>query len=167
MFLDSWQDLLRVTVLGALAYLALVLLLRISGKRTLSKWNAFDLIVTIALGSTLATILLSSEVSYLEGVLALGLLILLQFLITWLSLRWSWIRRLVKAEPQYLYRDGRFLIETLTRQRVTEAEVRAAVRGAGFVAMEDIAAVVLETDGSVSVLRRSSSGATSALRDVR
>ena len=167
MFLDSWQDLFRVTVLGALAYVALVLLLRISGKRTLSKWNAFDLIVTIALGSTLATILLSSEVSYLEGVLALGLLILLQFLITWLSLRWSWIRRLVKAEPQYLYRDGRVLTKTLTTERVTEAEVRAAVRGAGFVAMEDIAAVVLETDGSVSVLRRSSSGATSALTDVR
>ena len=167
MFFDSWQDLLRVIVLGALAYLALVLLLRVSGKRTLSKWNSFDLIVTIALGSTLATILLSSEVSYLEGILALGLLILLQFLITWLSVRWSWVRKLAKAEPQYLYRDGRFVSEALTTQRVTEAEVRAAVRGAGFVAMEDIAAVVLETDGSVSVLKRSSSGASSALADVR
>ena len=167
MFFDSWEDLLRVIVLGALAYLALLLLLRISGKRTLSKWTAFDLIVTIALGSTLATILLSSDVSYFEGVLALGLLILLQFLITWLCLRWAWIRQLVKAEPQYLYCDGRFVVETLRTQRVTEAEVRAAVRGAGFVALEDIAAVVLETDGSVSVLKRSSSGASSALADVR
>lgn len=167
MFFDSWEDLLRVAVLGALAYLALLLLLRISGKRTLSKWNAFDMIVTIALGSTLATILLSSDVSYFEGVLALGLLVLLQFIITWLCLRWAWIRKLVKADPQYLYRDQRFVTETLTTQRVSEAEVRAAVRGAGFAALEDVTAVVLETDGSVSVLKRSNSGGTSALSDVR
>jgi uncharacterized membrane protein YcaP (DUF421 family) len=67
MFFDDWNDLGRVALVGALAYATLVLLLRGSGKRTLSKWNAFDLIVTIALGSTLATVLLSKDVSYAEG----------------------------------------------------------------------------------------------------
>ena len=55
MFFDSWAGLGRVLVVGVLAYSALVLLLRISGKRTLTKMNAFDLVVTVALGSTLAT----------------------------------------------------------------------------------------------------------------
>ena len=62
MFFHSWWDLLQIVVVGTLAYGALILLLRISGKRTLAKMNAFDLVVTVALGSTLATVLLSSEV---------------------------------------------------------------------------------------------------------
>ncbi|MDP9439064.1 MAG: DUF421 domain-containing protein, partial [Actinomycetota bacterium] len=60
MVFDSWVGLFRVAAVGTAAYFALVLLLRISGKRTLSKINAFDLVVTVALGSTLATVLLSS-----------------------------------------------------------------------------------------------------------
>lgn len=52
MFFDGWQGLARVLLVGALAYLTLVLLLRIAGKRTLSKMNAFDLVANVALGST-------------------------------------------------------------------------------------------------------------------
>ena len=80
-------DLVRVVIVGTLAYAALVALLRISGKRTRTKLNAFDLVVTIALGSTLATVLLSNQVSLAEGITALALLIALQFVITWLSVR--------------------------------------------------------------------------------
>ncbi|MDP9398666.1 MAG: hypothetical protein M3P96_13010 [Actinomycetota bacterium] len=59
MLYDGWHGPVRVLVVGGLAYLALVALLRISGKRTLAKLNAFDLILTVALGSTLATVLLT------------------------------------------------------------------------------------------------------------
>ncbi|MEO6887893.1 MAG: DUF421 domain-containing protein, partial [Ktedonobacteraceae bacterium] len=59
MFFTTWATLLRTVVVGVLAYIALVVFVRISGKRTLSKMNAFDLIVTISLGSTLASALLS------------------------------------------------------------------------------------------------------------
>ena len=55
MWFDSWSDVVRVVSIGAAAYATLVAMLRISGKRTLAKLNAFDLIVTVALGSTLAT----------------------------------------------------------------------------------------------------------------
>ena len=70
---DSWGALGRIILVGALAYFALVLILRASGKRTLSKLNAFDLVVTVALGSTLATVLLSKDVALAEGVVAKGL----------------------------------------------------------------------------------------------
>ena len=53
MFFDDWNGLLRTVVVGILADIAIVVLLRITGKRTLSKMNAFDLIVTVALGSTM------------------------------------------------------------------------------------------------------------------
>lgn len=81
MVFDSWFGLLRVLVVGTIAYAALVLLLRVSGKRTLAKLNAFDLIVTVALGSTLATVLLSKSVALVEGLAAFALLAGLQYLV--------------------------------------------------------------------------------------
>lgn len=87
-------------VVGTLAYVALVAWLRLTGKRTVSKWNAFDLIVTIALGSTLATALLTEDVALLESVVAMGLLIMLQYTITHVAVRAGWMRRLVKNRPR-------------------------------------------------------------------
>lgn len=153
MLLDSWSGLGRVLLVGTLAYLALVLLLRVSGKRTLTKMNAFDLVVTVALGSTLATVLLSKSVALAEGILALALLIFLQFAITWVQVRSSGVQALIKAEPTLVLHRGRFLEGALRAQRLTREEVLAAMRGSGVAMPEQAYAVVLETDGSVSVIR--------------
>ena len=154
-FFESWGGLVRVAVVGTLAYVALVLFLRVSGKRTLSKMNAFDLVVTVALGSTLATILLSKDVALVEGLLALALLIGLQFVITWLSVRSSTVGRLVKSEPVLLLHRGVFLHGQMRRARVVETEIRAAVRQQGIASLEDVQAVVLETDGTFAVVTSS------------
>lgn len=158
MFFNNWAGLGRVAMVGGLAYLALVLLLRVSGKRTLSKMNAFDLVVTVALGSTLATIILSKEVALAEGILALALLIALQFVVAWLSVRSRAVSGFVKAEPALLLYRGRFLHDALRRERVTGEEVRAAVRANGLPALDEAEAVVLETDGSFTVVRRPGAG---------
>jgi len=163
---DTWAGLARVVVVGVPAYAGLILLLRISGKRTLSKMNAFDLIVTVALGSTLATVLLSRNVALAEGLLALALLIALQFVIAWLSVRSATVNRLVKAEPTLVFHRGRFLHGALRRERVTEGEVRAAARAQGLGALDEIAAVVLETDGSFSVVASAPDAGRSTLGTV-
>ena len=161
-FFNGWAGLLRVMIVGTLAYVALVLLLRISGKRTLSKMNAFDLVVTVALGSTLATVILSKDVAVAEGMMAFALLIGLQFVITWLSVRSATVSQLVKAEPTLLFYQGRYLPDQMRRTRVLEAEVRSAIRDQGVAALEDVEAVVLETDGSFAVVERTD-GPASAL----
>lgn len=167
MFFDGWQGVGRTALVGVLAYLALVTLLRVSGKRTLSKMNAFDLVVTVALGSTLASILLSSDVALAEGLTALAVLIGMQFVIAWLSVRSPFVSRLVKSEPALLAYAGRLLPEALRRERVVEAEVRAAVRAEGVADLADVAAVVLETDGSFTVVPKIDRPAKPALRGVR
>lgn len=155
MLFSGWEGIWRTLLVGTLAYVALVLLLRVSGKRTLSKMNAFDLVVTVALGSTLATVLLSKNVALVEGATAFALLILLQFIVAWASVRSDQVRGWVKAQPTLLFHQGEFLPAALREERVTEAEVRAAVRSHGFVNMSQVGAVVLETDGSFSVLKSS------------
>ncbi|HYO58393.1 DUF421 domain-containing protein [Archangium sp.] len=154
MFFDNWHGMGRVALVGVCAYAALVLLLRLSGNRTLSKLNAFDLVVTVSLGSTLATVLLSKDVALAEGVLAFAILIGLQFLVTWTSVRVSWFNQLVKSEPVLLFHQGRFLPRAMRRARVVEQEVLAVLREQGVARLDTVEAVVLETDGSMSILRR-------------
>ncbi|MGI8889713.1 MAG: DUF421 domain-containing protein [Chthoniobacterales bacterium] len=152
-----------------LAYPALVVMLRISGKRTLSKMNAFDFIVTIALGSTFATIILSKDVSLAEGLLALGLLVGMQWSVAWLSVRSATWRRLVKSEPRLLALRGQLNQTALRDERVTAAGVEAALRSAGHASLATVEAVILEADGSMSVIGRKADreekSALSGLRD--
>ncbi len=163
MLFNGWDNLLRTLIVGVLAYVALVVFLRISGKRTLSRMNAFDLIVTVALGSTLATVLLARDVALADGALAFALLIVLQFVVSWSSVRARWVRRLATGEPLMLLYCGEFLPATLQQARVTEDEVRAAIRSAGVDSLGKVHAVVLETDGSFSVVLPSEGGDGSSL----
>jgi uncharacterized membrane protein YcaP (DUF421 family) len=148
----SPETLLRTAVVGSLAYLALVAMLRISGKRTLSQMNAFDFVVTVALGSTLATILLTQDVPLGQGLVALALLIGLQFLITWTSMRSARVSNLVKSEPTALVWHGRMLPAAMARERMLEEEVDAALREHGLAGVEQAELVILETDGTISVV---------------
>lgn len=155
--------------MGSLGYVWLVLVLRISGKRTLAQLNAFDFIVTVALGSTLATlatVALSNSVVWTEGALALALLAALQFIAAWLSVRVRWMRAVITSEPTVLLRNGHLVARALKQERVCEQSLRAAVRGAGVGGLELVAAVVLETNGTLSVIRTSALGSGSAVHDV-
>ena len=165
-FFTNWSSLVRVLVIGVLAYTSLILLLRASGKRTLTKMNAFDFIVTVALGSTLASVLLSKSVALADGLLAFAVLIGLQFVITWLSVRVRAVSRLVKAEPTLLIYQGEFLHAAMRAQRVTEHELLAALRQSSVPTVREAAAVVLENDGSFSVLKQTQDGPASTLDDV-
>lgn len=165
MFFNGWAGLIRTIVVGVLAYVGLILLVRISGKRTLSKMNAFDFVVTVALGSTLATLVLSKDIALAEGMVALALLIFLQFIITWLSVRSKAVSGLVKAEPRLLYYRGEFLWNAMKAERVNQGEVLQAMRMQGM-NNEEVEAVVLETDGSFSVVNKVTSDEPNVLSNV-
>lgn len=166
MIFDNWQDLVRILLVGTAAYAALIVILRVTGKRTLSKMNAFDLVVTVALGSTFSSALMDSSVSLAEAGLAFGLLTGLQFAVTCASVRSGLVQRLVKADPTLVFFEGRMISSALRSQRVTEAEILAAIRAAGRASTAGVLAVVLETDGSFSVLGRSDKPGHDALATV-
>lgn len=162
MFTGSVFGLVRILIVGPLAYLSLIAVLRVSGKRTLAKMNAFDFVVTVAFGSTLATVLLSKDVPLDEGVLAFVILAALQFVIAWIAQRVSPVEAAIKSSPRTLLCDGQFDEAALLDERLTRDEVAAAVRKSGGGDLGRIAAVVLETDGSFSVIPASAAGDRSA-----
>lgn len=167
MWFDSWSQVVRVGGSTLIAYVALVVILRSSGKRTLAKLNAFDFVVTVALGSVLATIILSDEVSIVDGVAALTVLVLLQFAVAWLSARNDRVQQVVKASPVQIVAEGELLVRTIREQRLTPAEVMQAIRRSGVGGLELVGAVVIETDGTLSVIPHSQLGSRSAVADVR
>lgn len=152
MFFSDWSSVFRVAAVGVPAYLSLIVLLRLAGKRTLSKFNAFDFIVTVAFGSSLSSALLNKDLALSEVVATFALLVALQFGITWSSVRSGTVAGWVKAEPRLLYHRGAFLRDAMRRERVTQTEVEAAVRDRGHASFEHVDSVVLETDGSISVV---------------
>jgi uncharacterized membrane protein YcaP (DUF421 family) len=155
MFFDSLFGLLRVVVISTLAYASLVIVLRLAGKRSLAKLNAFDLVITVAFGSTLATVLLSKDVSFLEGVLAFVMLALLQWLVTRLSIAWPPFKHFVRSRPRLLLENGEYREAAMAAERITHADVNEAIRSQGVGRIEEVGAVVLETDGTMSIIRRS------------
>lgn len=163
---NSWSDLIPVLLVGVCAYVLLVLIIRLSGKRALSQLNAFDFVVTVALGSILATTLLNSDITLIEGVTALALLLALQYLVTTLSVRWPRSRDVLTAQPALLLADGQMQPATLRRQRLTESEVRQAIRLSGTGDISQIKAVILESNGKISVIPAHQFGNGTATQDV-
>ncbi|CAG9167951.1 DUF421 domain-containing protein [Cupriavidus respiraculi] len=154
MLFQNWEGIVRTVAVGILAYVTLIVFLRISGKRTLAKLNAFDLVVTVALGSTLSAVLLQESVALAEGATALGLLILMQFVVAYLSVRSRRIAKWVRSEPTLLARNGQFCEEAMKRERITPEDALGAVRAAGGRDVADVETLILESDGSISTALR-------------
>jgi uncharacterized membrane protein YcaP (DUF421 family) len=134
------------------AYALVVAVLRATGKRTLSQLNAFDLLVTVGLGTLLGSTVVSPDTSVVEGVVAIASLVALQFVVAWAGARSAAVRGVVKARPRIILRNGRFVEGAAREERFARAEVLAAIRQSGHAEVESVGAVVLETNGKLSVL---------------
>lgn len=152
-FFGGWVPLVRIVVIGTLTYAALVVLLRVSGKRTLSQMNAFDFVVTVALGAVFGRALTARNVSLSEAVTALVLLVGLQYAVASLKIRSGWFAGLITTPPSLLFYRGRFLRAAMRRERVTDVELLSVVRQHGACSFDEIEAVVLEPDGRFGVIR--------------
>lgn len=148
-------DAVKLIAISVVSFIAIITILRISGKRTLSKMNAFDFIVTVALGSVLATTIVNYKNSFWNGLLTFATLVGMQFIATWLSVKFKPIRSILKSAPTLLFYDGNFLEKALQDERITRGELKQSIRKSGFVSFEEITAIVLESDGTLTVMSKS------------
>jgi len=147
-------------------YVALVIMLRIAGKRTLAKMNAFDFVVTIAIGSVLSIIMMDKTIPLLEGIAALALLIILQYLISWATVNFKSLNSFVRSSPTLLFYEGEMLKKNMKKERVTKSEILASLRKEGIHSIADVKAVVIESNGDLSVIKKDKSKPTETLQNV-
>lgn len=166
MWLTGWSDLYAIVVVGLACYLTVVVLLRATGKRTLTKLNAFDFVVTVSIGSLLATGVLDPTTSWAAVATGILVLVVAQWVMARMTSTWPRSRWFVTAEPTLVLRDGKLLQDALRSSRVAPSEVLQAVRTSGSGSLASVAAVTLEPDGSLSVISKDNVGDGSALADV-
>ncbi|GGO97930.1 DUF421 domain-containing protein [Stakelama pacifica] len=145
--------LLRGLVLAMIGLAWVILVVRFIGLRAFSKMTAFDFVVTLAVGSLLATAASSSAwPAFLQAGIAIFALLAMQFVLAKMRRKSTYAQRTVENEPVLLMRDGRFIESALTESRVAKSDVIAKLRAANALQLSKVRAVVLETTGDISVL---------------
>jgi uncharacterized membrane protein YcaP (DUF421 family) len=166
-FFDGWYLIARTATLSVIGFIALFAMLRISGKRTLSKLNVFDFVFVVAVGSVFAASIIDKDVTLIEGLISLAILIGTQVGLAKLAVYSRTAERIINGDPTILFEDGSFRHREMRKERITEEEVRGAIREEGVRKIEDVNAVVLENDGSLTVVWKGKGPGRSALRDVK
>jgi uncharacterized membrane protein YcaP (DUF421 family) len=151
---SGWAPILRILFVGTFAYVFLLVTLRVSGPRTLSRTNIFDFIISVGVGSAFGRIITAKDVALAEACTAFALLAFLQYLVSFLRVRSKRFAGLVNASPCLLYFDGQYLPHALRVARLAESDIQDAVRSKGLGSMSDVEAVVLEAGGELAVIRK-------------
>jgi uncharacterized membrane protein YcaP (DUF421 family) len=152
MFFQNWPLLLRTVLLSAMAFLVLVILLRILGKRMLLITSASSLAMTVALGNALATAALDDAIDIAETTTGFAVLMGLQWIIFKLVARSSTLQTLSRSREAVVFLEGKMLSEVMRQQHVAEEDVYAAIRENGYADVEEVGAVVFESSGKLSVI---------------
>lgn len=155
----SGEAVLMVLLTTVGIYLSLIILTRLAGLRSFSKMSGFDFAMTVAIGSVIASTVLTEDPPLLQAAAALAMLYGAQLLVAILRVRSKAVSRAVDNEPLLLMHGPEVLHHNLRRARVTEADLRAKLREANVLDPREIRAVVLETTGDVSVLHGPPDGA--------
>lgn len=150
----SWATIGYVVAGTAAAYGSTLLAVRIAGRRTVARLSAFDLIITIAIGSLLASACVSADPSYAQATTALVTLLLLQMAVAAARRRFPAVARLLEFEPRVVLRDGDVDLDRgLFGAQLTRSELESALRSQGVFDLSSVRLVVLEPTGEFSVAR--------------
>ena len=162
----DWPSFGRVILLVVVAYFSLTALIRLFGKRTISKMNPGDFVITVAVGSLAANLIINKDVPLVIGLTALVSLLGLQFLTEWVTSHVSRLRQMMDGSPVLLVHNGQMLQHNMRRENVDEEDIFAVLREHGLGRVSDAQAVVLEIDGSFSVIA-AQVPVDDAIKDVR
>lgn len=147
-----WEFVLRAVIV----YFILLLMLRVSGKRTVGQFTPFDLLVVILLGTAVQNSLIGEDVSLLGGLILAVTLIGCNWLVGFVTARSERLDRLIEGSPVLLARDGELFTRVLRAEGLSRPDIDEALRDNGLSDIADAALVTLEVDGTITVVPRGS-----------
>ena len=149
----DWQELGMTAARGLLVYAAMLLVIRILGKRTIGNFTAFDLLVALMLGEVVDEIIYG-DVTLLQGFTAIVVVAAAKYVTAWLTYWNHGLNFLFEGKPTELVRNGEIVRRNLRSEMVNEKEVMAALRLQGVSDLREVKVAYLEVDGQVSVIRQ-------------
>jgi uncharacterized membrane protein YcaP (DUF421 family) len=149
---------LELVARTAIVYVVFILVLRVFGKRELGQFTIFDLALLLLAANALQPAMTGPDTSVGGGLVILATVFALNWLTALGRERVPWLRRLLEPEPTVLARDGVWLDAAVRAEDLDPEDLAAASRQHGLERVEDARLVVLEQDGSVSVVPRETDG---------
>ena len=157
-FGSSWETVAYVIVSTVAIYCSSLLAIRVAGRRTVARLSSFDIVVTIALGSLIASTAVSRDPSYAQGMTAVATLLFLQVLAAAARQKWAAARRLLDFAPYVVVRDGDVHLPTTPfGPQMTKDELMSKLRERNVFDVEGLRLVVIEPTGGLSVAPREAS----------
>lgn len=150
--LPWWELILR----AAIVYGALMVMVRVAGKRTVGQFTSFDLLVVMLLSESVSNALSANDNSVFGGLILAATLVLLNVLVAVASSRSRKVENLTEGTPVLVGRDGSLFESVLKRERVGIGEVKKALRE-NDCELQDMRLVFLEADGNFSVQKKDAS----------
>ena len=150
--LSIWEYIGR----AALVYFAIMLLVRISGKRTVGEFTPFDLVVVFLIGESTQGALTGGDESVVGALVVSATLIALNYAIGFATARSKLIDKLVEGEAVLLMRDGKTLSDALRRNNIPDSDLDEALRQEGIADRAEVRRAFLETDGTISIIKAKS-----------
>lgn len=158
MWTDAEGTWYQVPLLALIGFCLVVVLLRLSGKRTVAKFNMYDMVVTFTIGSLLSSMIVLETVGLLDGAMAMASIVFLDWIVSLLAVRSHRFRRLIKSTPTLLVYNGEMQRSAMRAERIVEEEVVMFMRMNGVDRLEHVTAMVLESHGDVSVFTDTGDG---------
>ena len=155
-FFDNIDKLGRIVLTTVMVYVLIVLVTKISGKRSTSQLNNFDWIVTVMIGSLGASTILLKDIPFVEGVSSILVLYLLQFLVTKYASISPQFSSFILSEPRIVFYQGQFLPDAMRAERLTRQEIECAMRSEGVHRFDDVEAIVFESDAKLTIIPKPS-----------
>lgn len=144
----AWELVVR----GFVMYLIFIILLRLFGKRQLGQLTIFDLVLILLGANAVQPAMTGVDTSLTGGLLLATTFFVADRSVSWLALRVPAMQRLLESPPTVLARDGRWDRRALRREMISLEEAQAALRRAGLQEVQEARLVVLESDGTISVV---------------
>lgn len=145
-----WEFVLRAVAV----YVAIIVMVRLTGKRSVAQTTPFDMILLVLLGTAVQNSLIGEDVSLIGGLILAATLILLNHAVGWVTARSKRVHSLIEGDPVLVARNGELLYGALRRQNVSVVDFGEAMRREGLRNYDEIECAWLETDGTVTVRKR-------------
>ncbi len=151
--LAGGSTLFEIAFRTGFVYLALLLGLRLTGKRQVGQMTPFDFLLLLLLANAVQNAMTGPDTSLAGGLVAAGTLFVMNMIVAWSVRRSTRAEHVIEGIPTLLIRRGQILNANLVREGITRDDLLRALREHGVETVEEVRSAVIEVDGSVSVIK--------------
>jgi uncharacterized membrane protein YcaP (DUF421 family) len=161
------SHLAEVALRTLIVYFALLLAMRLAGKREVGQLKPFDLVTLLIISNALQNAMVGPDSSLVGGLTAAGVILGVNYVVSALRSRYAAAQQLFEGSPSLIVHDGKFVADHMRREGLSEADVLQAMREHGVDDLSQVKDAVLEVDGSISIVPTENTSVTRTRRRFR